>query len=719
MALSETARLVASLELKDLFSKQLNSAEKSLNTFDKTLGNTQSRAYKAGSQIGTGIRRTAALTVAGIGFLAANVAIGINSLEKLEAVTAQTNAALKSTHDASGQTAQGIRDMSNAFENLNATMDDTAIQGGANILLTFTNIRKDAFKPALQAALDLSQAMGQDLKSSVVQIGKALNDPLKGLTALTRVGVTFSAQQKKQIADAVKVGNTFAAQKIILAELNKEFGGSFLAGGNTTAGKVAKFKDAVDDLQRVLATALLPVVGKVSDALTKFLADPKVISSINDLGKGIASLFSDENLKTGADLLTGLFQTAKAAAPVITATARATLGLVQAAVSLFQQLPAPLQELAVGAFAVNKLTGGLVTNVAGGIVGAILGQLKSAVVNVEGAVVNVAGAGGLGTAEGIAAGAAGVPIVAIAAAFTAIVGAPFYLSWLANTLHIGQTFNPAATNTNGLLPPGVHTGSRTPNFGTGPGNGTTPSNARDLSDDRHGEGATSAAARALSAGGPITTAVKGLSSTLFRLVQGNALLAAILRSSFRELEHATSAAQIKEALHNLLPQITGHGGASTGAHLISDLKSTLLKTTDPTLRAEIKRGLAALEKKQPGREWIQKQLNQADKILRAGNLTKDRLATLTGIQRTLRDRGDTHAAALIGAKITAAKNADVAAAHATADAIRKKNFGVYVTVPVTNTTYINSREVRANQVRYGTVFRSGGSLAGSGASSGQ
>ena len=111
-------------------------------------------------------------------------------------------------------------------------VDGDQIQSGENMLLTFTNVRNevgkgnDIFNQATSTVLDMSVALGQDTKSSAIQLGKALNDPVKGVTALQRVGVTFTAQQKDQIKTLVDSGNTLDAQKIILRELDKEFGGS-------------------------------------------------------------------------------------------------------------------------------------------------------------------------------------------------------------------------------------------------------------------------------------------------------------------------------------------------------------------------------------------------------------------------------------------------------------------------------------------------------------
>jgi len=91
------------------------------------------------------------------------------------------------------------------------TFDDEAITGAQSLLLTFTKIGRDVFPEATRTVLDMSQALGQDLKSSSIQLGKALNDPITGITSLTRVGVTFTAEQKKLIESLVKTGQVAEA----------------------------------------------------------------------------------------------------------------------------------------------------------------------------------------------------------------------------------------------------------------------------------------------------------------------------------------------------------------------------------------------------------------------------------------------------------------------------------------------------------------------------
>ena len=414
MAFADTAKLIVDLSLKGNFNAQLKSSERALGSFDAKLSRTEGRAYRAGQQIGTGIQNAARIAAVGVGFLASQVVIGLNSLAKLDDVLTQTNAVLKSTKNAAGQTAIGVRALAEQYERLNATISDEVIQSGENLLLTFTNIKKDAFEPALKAALDMNTALGRGedgLTGTIQQLGVALNDPIRGLTRLQRAGITFTGTQKAQIETAIEAGDTFKAQGVILAELNKRYGGSFLAGGSTTTGKIAKFKDAIEDLQRALASALLPTLGKVADRLSAFLADPQVVKTIEGLGQSIADLFSDKNMAEGGKILGTLFDTAKAAAPVIKDAALATLSVVKAAVGLFTSLPKEVQQLAIGAFAINKITGGLVTNVAGGLISSVLKQLVSGVVNVQGAVVNVVGTGLPGVGGGAPLAPAGKGII--------------------------------------------------------------------------------------------------------------------------------------------------------------------------------------------------------------------------------------------------------------------------------------------------------------------
>jgi hypothetical protein len=127
-----------------------------------------------------------------------------------------------------------------------------------NLLSTFTNIGKKTFPDALKSVNDMSQALGQDTKSSAIQLGKALNDPIKGITALSRVGVSFTQQQKDQIKAMVAAKDAAGAQSIILKELQKEFGGSAEAAGKTFNGQLTILKNGLIGMGGSIANVVLP-----------------------------------------------------------------------------------------------------------------------------------------------------------------------------------------------------------------------------------------------------------------------------------------------------------------------------------------------------------------------------------------------------------------------------------------------------------------------------
>jgi len=238
------------------------------NTKDLQAGFRQAQGHADGfgSKL-KGLAKGGALAAgaAGIGALTATMKIGIDEFSEASKVSAQTEAALKSTGGAAGTTAKHIGTLAEKLMKKSG-VDDEAIQSGENLLLTFTNIRNEAgkgndvFDQTTKAALDMSTALGTDMKSASMQLGKALNDPEKGITKLTRSGVTFTEEQKKQIKALQESGDTLGAQKIILGEVNKEFGGSAAAAGKTLPGQINILKESFSNLAGALVAKLVPVI---------------------------------------------------------------------------------------------------------------------------------------------------------------------------------------------------------------------------------------------------------------------------------------------------------------------------------------------------------------------------------------------------------------------------------------------------------------------------
>jgi hypothetical protein len=200
-------------------------------------------------------------------------------------IQAQLNNVIRSTGGAAGVSAEMANSLATSLQNVTLFEDD-AIVAGENLLLTFTNIGKDVFPAATQSMLDMSQALGQDMKSSAIQLGKALNDPIKGVTALSRVGVSFTEEQKKLIERMVESGDVMGAQKLILAELNREFGGSAKAAA-AAAGPMAMLNHRIAALKDNIGAKLIPVLDKLGGAaLTVFeRMQPAIEGGIELLGR--------------------------------------------------------------------------------------------------------------------------------------------------------------------------------------------------------------------------------------------------------------------------------------------------------------------------------------------------------------------------------------------------------------------------------------------------
>lgn len=121
------------------------------------------------------------------------------------------------------------------------------------------------------------------MQSRAIQVGKALNDPVKGISALTRVGVAFDPAQQKLIKTLVKTGDVAGAQRVILAELNREVGGSAEAArkANTGGALAVQWRDFQETIGDIVIKFLPPLLQQLTALLTWFNnADPATQSFI-------------------------------------------------------------------------------------------------------------------------------------------------------------------------------------------------------------------------------------------------------------------------------------------------------------------------------------------------------------------------------------------------------------------------------------------------------
>jgi hypothetical protein len=238
---------------------------------------------RAAGDAGAGIGRFESL-MSGLGsrlsgfILAASAAVGItlglgsafhqavNGASEAERASAQLTATLHSTRGAAVVTRAEAERLAATYMHLTG-VDDDLIVSAESVLLTFTNIGRQAFPQALEAALNLSAKFGGDLQSSILMVGKALNDPIGGLTALSRAGVQFTDSQQATIKALVETGRSAQAQTMILAELDRQLGGSARAARNTFGGALSELRGIIGNVFEEIGGRITPVLRDVVERL--------------------------------------------------------------------------------------------------------------------------------------------------------------------------------------------------------------------------------------------------------------------------------------------------------------------------------------------------------------------------------------------------------------------------------------------------------------------
>lgn len=234
-----------------------------------------------------------AVGLAAVGFTAAAsagavLARGISTVTKLAAeqqrVEQQLAATLESTGHAAGMSAEELKKLAADLQTM-TTYGDEAIIASESLLLTFTKIGRDTFPAAQTAILDMATAMGQDLQSATIMVGKALNDPIAGITAMSRAGIQFTEDQKATIKTMVDMGDTAGAQAMILKELETQFGGSAAAAATTFGGRMTQLQNIIGDVGEEIGFQLLPAMTKLAEE-----AGPAILEAVQELAPEINSL---------------------------------------------------------------------------------------------------------------------------------------------------------------------------------------------------------------------------------------------------------------------------------------------------------------------------------------------------------------------------------------------------------------------------------------------
>lgn len=249
-----------------LDSKALTGIRGQLNSLGQSFINT-----------GKSLTKSVTLPLVGLGVLA------VKAFAEAQEITAQTRSAIESTGGVANVTAGQVQALATSLSNLSG-VDDEAIKSSENLLLTFTQIRNrvgegnDIFDQAAAAVLNVSIRFKKDLRSSAIMVGKALNDPIKGVSSLSRMGIQFTETQKDMIEKLVESGDVLGAQKLILKELEVQAGGAAEAYGNTLSGAIERTKTQVGNLAESFGKTLKPYIMDAADFLQDLVEKFKSLS---------------------------------------------------------------------------------------------------------------------------------------------------------------------------------------------------------------------------------------------------------------------------------------------------------------------------------------------------------------------------------------------------------------------------------------------------------
>lgn len=179
--------------------------------------------------------------------------------KKLQAVLKATGGAAKLTAKEIGEYAGELQKTTN--------FGDEAVVGASALLATFKNVKGDQFKGALKAGADLASVFDMDIKSSVRMVGRALEDPGRGMMFLRRQGIMFTKEQQEQIKNMQAQGNLVGAQTMILDKIKSSYGGA----AEAMARPQKQFLGLLGDVGETIGNALLPSIDRIYRSLIKII----------------------------------------------------------------------------------------------------------------------------------------------------------------------------------------------------------------------------------------------------------------------------------------------------------------------------------------------------------------------------------------------------------------------------------------------------------------
>lgn len=398
---AETAKLIASLTLKDEMSKGINSAVSSIGKLETRFGKVGQGINTVGRGIGTAIKNGALLAGVALGGLAALLVRSVKEGQDAAKVQTIYATAIANSGKVSAQYVAALNAQQTALMNLGG-VDDELIKSEQTRLIQMglTGAQVQKLTPLI---LDMSKATGKDLLTSTLAVGKATNGNVAGLQ---RYGIVIDKAKAKV--------DPFAA---VVDALNQKFGGTTQALSGSLDARLGALRENMANIREEVGIKLLPALTRIVDVAGKDLVPafgkfidrilPSVISGVDKFASLLEGGGAERAITGITDALGPMVDMLKIAAEP-----------VKAIVKAFLSLPSQVQGILIGGFAINKLSGGLIGQGVGQIAGGLL-QRGGTPANPLFVADVTGGFGGLGAA-GAAAGGIGAGTIAASAALLAV-----------------------------------------------------------------------------------------------------------------------------------------------------------------------------------------------------------------------------------------------------------------------------------------------------------
>lgn len=298
---TETVRATGATQA---FSVAMSNAAASAALINGPLGGVASRFSTIASLSG---RMNMALvgSVVGVSALALAATRAIRAFSDYERQQLTLQGVLNATGFAAGRTADQINATARRIA-VDTLASSREVRAAAATLLTFRSVAGETFDRTLELSQDLAASGFGTLEGNAVQLGKALEDPIAGLSALTRVGVSFSPLQKDMIRNFAETGRLAEAQKLILEGVAGQVVGTGAAAGGGLAGgfdllneNLSRFWEIIGEnlnngsrFSEILAQ-MGRGLGRINDALTSDQDDIDLVLRIADENDRLDELRED------------------------------------------------------------------------------------------------------------------------------------------------------------------------------------------------------------------------------------------------------------------------------------------------------------------------------------------------------------------------------------------------------------------------------------------